>query len=44
MVEGNPQKPKMWLWVSQIKQEMMIDDDARGVTCTSENGLLFKNG
>jgi len=38
MVEGNPQKPKMWLWVSQIKQEMMIDD-ARGVTCTSGNGL-----
>jgi hypothetical protein len=27
MVEGNPQKPRMWLWVSQRKPRMMIDDD-----------------
>jgi hypothetical protein len=31
MVEGNPQKPRMWLQVSQRKPRMMIDDDARGV-------------
>jgi hypothetical protein len=30
MVEGNPQKPKMWLWVSQRKPRMMIDDDVGG--------------
>jgi hypothetical protein len=31
MVEGNPKKTRVWLWVSQRKPEMMIDDDAGGV-------------
>jgi hypothetical protein len=28
---GNPEKPRVWLRVSQRKPRMMIDDDAGGV-------------
>jgi hypothetical protein len=31
MFEGNPYKTKMWLYVIQIKNRMMIDDDVGGV-------------